>query len=269
MTTCLSLALLLLASGCQQKLFESESVHCERCEAQVESEHVGEAQAAQDRAQVHVTLSKEDHVMTLDGKLNEEVWRSSQRHVMAIAKDQSGEILEGGSVSFLMDRHHLYIGFDLVDTDVVQESDRDQDKHFLSGDLIELFIKPTDEKYYWEIYITPNDKKSIFHFLGPGRGFLPSSYLGDPSSIGVKAHVRGSMNDPSDVDDGWSGEMKLPLELFKKGAKSLSMDGEWSILIGRYNYSIHLPKVELSTQPLISQEYFHLVDEWARLRFQP
>ena len=243
------LLLILLMVGCQKK---------------------GDVTQGENFKRKHVVVHILNGEMSIecDGALNEPIWKMAHFHDMKIPSDQNGNINEGGKVYFLVDDHYLYLGLSMVDTDIVQESDKDQDMHYASGDLIELFIKPANKKFYWEIYITPNEKKSIFHFLSSGRGFLPSSYMGDPSGIQVKAVVDGTLNDPSDIDKGWTGEMIIPLELLEKEGVELEADNPWEILIGRYNYSVHLPKVELSTFPLISKESFHMHNEWSKVIFQ-
>ncbi len=49
----------------------------------------------------------------------------------------------------------------------VAEGKEDQLHHYQMGDLVELFLKPEDYTWYWELYATPIGKKTNFWFPAP------------------------------------------------------------------------------------------------------
>lgn len=151
-----------------------------------------------------------------------------------------------------------------TDSDVVAEGTEDGQHHYKLGDVAELFLWPEDHPWYWELYVTPACKYTSFFFPGPGRLGLPSAF-DNHAVLEVAAHVRGTLNDWSDRDRGWTAEMAVPVAALTQRGEVWGPGASWRVLVGRYNYSAHLPSVELSCLPKISRTNFHLRDEYGVL----
>ena len=122
---------------------------------------------------------------------------------------------------------------------------------------------PEDRTWYWELYVTPHGRQSSFFYPSPGR-MLPSTFR-DHMRLRVAAQVDGTFNDWSDRDRGWTAEMVVPRQELTKRGEAWGPGAVWRIFVGRYNYAVHLPAVELSAMPAVSRTSFHLRDEFARL----
>ena len=84
----------------------------------------------------------------------------------------------------------------------------------------------------------------------------------------VNAFVDGVLNDWRTRDQGWSAEFAIPLgELAEQGVP-LDAQHPWRVLIGRYNYSAHLPHKELTMYPRLPKNAYHNQEHWARLVIQ-
>lgn len=204
--------------------------------------------------------------VTLDGTLDDPVWQRATSYVLTLSRDREGFPHESASVQLAYDKTHLYVAVDAADSDVLQESSKDQDFHFKTGDVVEVFLKPKEAGHYWELYITPNQKKTVFFFEGLGRRYLPSAYEQDPGWLQVAARVKGSLNDLERRDIGWSGEMAIPLEELARKGIPLNASNEWTVLIGRYNYSAEMPNKEITMAPTLPKTQFHETGEWADLK---
>ena len=214
----------------------------------------------------------------LDGKLDEKAWaaapayslvlplKSSSSLPESMQKNIGDNIREKGTVKLLWDDNYLYVGAELEDSDVMNEGKDDQTHLYTTGDLIEVFLKPADENYYWEIYGAPNNKKTWFFYPSRGRLVFPAcaGYL--PKDLHVAAAVDGTLNNWRDRDKGWTIEMAIPIkELTAYGAK-FDNSANWTVFFGRYNYSAYLQKPELSGYPQLSNVSFHIFEEYAKLR---
>jgi hypothetical protein len=199
---------------------------------------------------------------TLDGRLEEQAWRDAPPHPLTRLGDQS-PLEEPGTVRFAWDDEHFYAAFDLVDRDVVQEATEDQQHHYRTGDVAELFLKPAERPHYWEFYVTPNGLKTAFFYPGRGRLGLPSA-LQYTSGIRVAAHVDGSLNDWGDTDRGWTAEVAIPLAELSAAGVRFAPDVAWTAAAGRYNFGVHLNHVELSSFPPMTRN-FHQHESWAPL----
>ena len=168
---------------------------------------------------------------------------------------------------FAWDDNFLYMAVEFTDSDVVAEGTEDGEHHYAKGDVAELFLWPEAHSWYWELYVTPNSKQSSFFFPGPGR-ILPSSFTNNLRMC-VAAQVQGTLNNWSDRDQGWTAEMAVPVKELTRRGEAWGLDAAWRVLVGRYNYSVHLPAVELSAMPRMSRTDFHLRKEYSRLHLMP
>ena len=71
---------------------------------------------------------------------------------------------EGASVRFGWNAAGLYVSAELEDSCLISTNRADEQLHFETWDVLELFIKPADDFYYWEMYATPFGNKSTLFF---------------------------------------------------------------------------------------------------------
>ncbi|MFA5863867.1 MAG: carbohydrate-binding family 9-like protein [Phycisphaerae bacterium] len=207
--------------------------------------------------------------ITIDGKLDEPVWKTARVYTMNLSKDKVGEgkdLQEAGEVRLAWDENYFYVGVKFYDSDIVAEGKQDQLHHYRMGDLCELFLKPNDHPWYWELYVTPMGKKTSFWFPTRGRLGLPSCFE-YTCGLKVAAQVTGTLNNWRDKDCYWTGEMAMPIkDLTDEGAK-FGPRIDWRILVARYNYSVSLTTTgpELSATPQLSVSNYHVLEEYAKL----
>ncbi len=132
------------------------------------------------------------------------------------------------------------------------------------GDLVELFLKPEDYTWYWELYATPTSKKTSFWYPGRGRVGLESGFQYE-CGLQVAAENNGTVNKWEDRDRYWTAEMAMPIRDLTSRGETFRPGSKWWILIGRYNYSRYLPRREFSMFPQLSQTDFHLCEEYGIL----
>jgi len=204
--------------------------------------------------------------INLDGKLDEPGWQNAPVYPLVVADDVKDPLLEGGKIRLAWDDKYFYLGAELVDSDVVAEGEKDQLRQFLLGDVVELFLKPDDQTWYWELYVTPRGNKSSYWFPGRGRVSLDSAFNPYECGLKVAATYDGTLNNWQDVDKGWTAEMAMPISELTKRGESFGPRATWRILVGRYNHSRYLYLKELSATPKLSITNFHTLKEYAILR---
>ena len=204
----------------------------------------------------------------LDGRLGSPEWTAADVWQFSRLEERpeelGPELNEKGCVRMLRSENFLYVGVEMDDSDVVQQGTRHQTHLYSKGDTIELFFKPADDTYYWEMYGTPNELKTTFFYPSRSYVFLPNSEAPLPE-FEVKAHIDGDFNNWQTVDKGWSIEFKLPLKTFEQYGAKFRPGHSWQFLIARQNYSRRLPFKELSTVPAIKQADFHLIRQYGFL----
>jgi hypothetical protein len=205
--------------------------------------------------------------VVLDGKLDDPVWKSAPKYPLALSvktQELRPGLQDPGTVQFAWDDEFFYAAFDFQDGDIVQEADKDQKHHYQTGDVAELFLKPKEETWYWEMYATPNALKTAFFFPGRGRLGLPSGFK-HHSDLQTAATVEGTLDAWTDHDTRWVAEMAIPRRELAKAGIPLDPSHPWRIFVGRYNYSRYLPFKELSMMPPQVEDSYHLYEGWADL----
>jgi hypothetical protein len=228
------------------------------------------------KAEVKAVYTSEP--VKIDGNLNEKAWANAPSYKLAIPKktyDRQPECikqkvdadkLENGEYKLLWDKDYLYVGVNFSDSDLYAYGKENEMHHYGQGDVAEVFIKPENDTYYWELYVTPAGKKTSFFI--PGRGCLMGPNLTTcPINTKVAAKIQGTLNKWQDKDNGWTAEMAIPRkELEQHGAK-FNPDEKWNIFLARYNYSRYLPEKELSSFPRQANvPSFHIWEEYGKLK---
>ena len=139
--------------------------------------------------------------------------------------------------------------------------------HYRLGDLCELFLKSVEKPYYWELYVTPAGKKTSFFFSSKDSLKSPGSFESYTCDLKVAANNNGTLNDCNDIDTNWTGEMAMPIKDIEAQGCKFGPGYQWTVFIGRYNYSVYFDGEELSMSPRLSRTSYHLTDEYAILEF--
>ena len=212
----------------------------------------------------------------VDGVLDEAVWQQAIAYSFvkypfrAGGREEKGEApVEGGEARLAWDNEFLYVAVTFKDSDLVAEGKEDQLYHFKMGDTVEVFLKPADQTWYWELYATPKGNKSSFFIPGRGRQGLDSTARYECGLI-VRAKHEGTLNHWEDKDAGWTAELAIPVKDLTARGEVFRPDSGWFILVSRYNYSRYLLKKEISTaMPLIDfGPSLHSYEGWAELRLE-
>ncbi len=206
----------------------------------------------------------------IDGKLSAAEWNKSGLYPLQplLYDDRLGGVLhEKGTVRMLMSEKFLYVGLDLEDSDIVAQGTEDQTHLYQMGDTIELFFKPGNDTYYWEMYGTPNELKTTFFYPSRSYVFVPQSAAPKPD-FEVRTHLNGTMNNWQSPDKGWTIEFKIPLKTFEQFGAKFRPGEDWRFLIARQNFSRRLPLKELSTIPSVRKADFHIIEQYGKLNLE-
>ncbi|MBO7328272.1 MAG: carbohydrate-binding family 9-like protein [Lentisphaeria bacterium] len=174
---------------------------------------------------------------------------------------------EPATVKYLYDDKYFYVLADMVDSDVMTTGTKSGSHFYLEGDLLEVFIKPANANYYWEIYGTPNKLDTRFYFGSRSAVGLPSGFTHKDVGIKVAVKVNGTFNNPSDRDKSCKTLVAIPLTELNRphltkenpaGTAPFAPGETWLVLAARYNYSCHMDTLELSSFPQIYGGYHNL-----------
>lgn len=205
----------------------------------------------------------------IDGKLSSPEWKKAAVWKLARPLERPEELgpnlIEPGDVRMLHSRDYIYVGITMEDSDIVQQGTHDQMHFYTMGDTIELFFKPEDDTYYWEMYGTPNELRTNFFYPSRSYVFLPGSAAFVPEFT-VKAQIDGEFNNWRQSDRGWTIEFKLPKRTLEQYGAKFQTGHRWRFLIARQNYSRKLPIKEVSTVPAIQIQNLQMIQQYGLLK---
>lgn len=204
----------------------------------------------------------------IDGKLNEKSWEKAEK--LSFQALDGYFCTENGVAKIIWDNEYIYVGAKLYDSDIVQESNKNWVHHYKTGDVMEVFLKPNGKRNYWEIYATPNSKKTAFFYYSKGRLGLPSCLAAKMPGLIVASICNGTLNNANDRDQFWTTEIAIPRKQLEKHGGQILPGGKWIFLVSRYNYSAYFDtrkELSLTGKPAGGGGY-HNFKSWKSIIFK-
>ena len=229
--------------------------------------------ATPDAFRPKIQIAKVDNFDLANG-IDHPAWKNVPAHQLMCLVYSMGDMYrrpsEPATVQYLYDDRYLYVRTELIDSDIMTYGTQNGSHLYREGDLVEIFIKPGNAHYYWEIYGTPNQLNTRFYFPSRGSIGTPSSFRHVDAGIKVFSRIDGTFNDPSDRDRSYIVLVAIPLAELNRphltgdhpaGTVPFAPGEDWRIQTARYNYSRYLNDIELSSFPQTyggyhSLEYF-------------
>jgi|GEM_PF-473001 len=136
--------------------------------------------------------------ITVDGKLDEPIWKAAQPLLMQQAKGHGGGLVSKPCGKLLWDKDGIYVGFTCSGKPVINKGDV-----WFGSDNIELFLSPGTEKAtYYQFAVTPgNDFSDGYKVEKPMEAALTTKW----DCEGLKRAV-------TVTDNSWTLEMFIPFK---------------------------------------------------------
>lgn len=205
--------------------------------------------------------------ITIDGRLDERAWQDAPE-VGPFSLSWLGPghpAARATRAKLLWDRTALYVAADMDDGDLYADITA-HDGDTWDNDVFEVFLKPAVGKpAYYEFQVTPRNTQ--FDVFVPRRGHV--SRFRRLHDFGIESAVvlRGTLDDWTDRDEGWSVEIRIPWAgLVHTGGRPEPGD-EWRFALCRYDYDVEREHPELSTCADLTHAYFHRHEEYRPLVF--
>jgi hypothetical protein len=210
----------------------------------------------------------------IDGRLDERVWFEASRlgpfvGVSTGRYDERSPVQ--GEVRVTWDDAFFYAGFEVRDKDVRGGFPADAiDPHLWERDTVELMLDPDgdgDNVDYYELQVSPQNlvfDSQFDTYNGPKGG--PAGPFGhqewsakQTSAVGLRA----TMDEPSDEDDGYTIELKVPWASFTKARENPPKPGAtW-----RMNFYAMQNNGGVAWSPILGQGNFHRASRFGKVTF--
>lgn len=167
----------------------------------------------------------------IDGRLDDGPWQRAPLcgpFVDVGSGRQNPALPVQGNARLLWDDQFLYVGFEVRDQKVRGGFPADaRDPHLWERDTVEIMIDPDgdgDNKDYYEIQVNPQnlvfDTQYDDYNAPNGNGKGPFGHEEWSAGLTSAVEVHGSLDDDSDVDEGYTVELKLPWASLAKAKSS-------------------------------------------------
>ncbi len=235
------------------------------------------AATANDKAVPEITVPRmRSESPTIDGSLDERAWFEAVRigpfvNVGTGHYDAKGSVQ--GEARITWDDQALYVGFNVRDKSIRGGFPADAvDPHLWERDTVELMIDPDgdgDNKDYYEIQISPQNLVFDSHFDnynapkgGPAGPFGHQEWSSNLKSAVV---LRGTIDEPGDVDEGYTVEARIPWESFGKAqAKPPKPGDRW-----RMNFYAMQDNGGVAWSPILGKGNFHRASRFGKVVWGP
>ena len=173
----------------------------------------------------------------IDGDLSDSVWNQAQPMKVFYAYQSGGDPPAAAtSARILWDEDYLYVGLEMADVDIrsacALRGSCGRDANLFQGDVIELFVKEsTASARYHEFEWSPLGEEFDARF---DRVRFGAPGIGWNSGMRSAVQVRGTVDNPSDSDRGWTVESAIPLADFE--LSSIEVGSQWRFTVARYDY---------------------------------
>jgi len=199
-----------------------------------------------------------------DGLLDDAAWKQLSAHSLVQPQDYTskGHILrEEGSCRFLCANGNLYLSAEFDDSFLITSGEKDGDDLY-HGDCCEIFIKPSGQPFYWEIWISPDGLRTVVKWSKKDN-IESKGRLIEGREIRAAVTIKRTPAHGAENAGGWILNAAIPLP----DVSGLE-PGAWNILIARQNYDGSLSKEtrELSSFPQLLKSSFHRTEEYFRLK---
>jgi len=150
--------------------------------------------------------------ITVDGRLDEAVWRKTDTTAdfVDITGDSSRAPRFRTTAMMAWDERCLYVGASIEEPNVWATL-TERDAVIFHDNDFEVFIDPDgDTHQYYELEINALNTVWDLLLVKPYRDGGPAVNAWDIKGLETAVHVYGTINDPGDVDRGWTVEMAIP-----------------------------------------------------------
>ena len=196
------------------------------------------------------------HPPRIDGVLDDVAWREAPAVELVASNDGHRPSLKT-LARLTYDSTNLYVGFECEDPDVWGTLLKHDDPIY-NEEVVEIFIDADgDGKTYNELQVSPNNVTFDASFV-TRRSDLATAMAWE-SGMKTAVKVRGTLNDPSDRDEGWSAEMQIPLAALTAVPQLPPQKGaRWRVNLYRLE---HLQRTQVEGQafsPVFVGDFHHL-----------
>lgn len=193
----------------------------------------------------HYIIRKVNESITIDGKSHEAKWSEAEwtDDFIDIEGDKRPKPYLKTRVKMLWDTSYLYFYAELEEPHIWATITKRDEVIFYDNDF-EIFIDPNGDTHnYFEFEVNAFNTVWDLMLTKPYRDGGDAFDNWDIKGLESAVNLSGSINNPNDIDQGWSIEIAIPLEVLKEGSnvKVPPREGDvWRINFSRVQWETEI-----------------------------
>jgi hypothetical protein len=204
--------------------------------------------------------------IAIDGKLDDAAWAtaSAPLTLQFLWESQTGA-KQKTFARLLWDAQALYIGYDAEDADINARFEQRDDPTY-RDDALEFFINPDpkQETLYYGFEI--NARGVLYDYLNYNSRTLFKRY--DATGLKIATSLRGTLNERTDTDNGWSLEVALPWPNFEELSRRPPVAGAiWKANFNRWDGVEPNRRMSIWSDPQNTNSWPHVPARFGELVF--
>ena len=209
------------------------------------------------------TVTRASKAPVLDGVLDDAAWKGAQPVVLRGSFDGRPAQLRT-EARLVYDDAALYVAFDVEDPDLWGTL-KQRDDPIYEQEVVEIFLDANaDGRTYNELQVSPHNVYFDAYFPARRQGMDKTWDSG--MTTGLK--LRGTLDDPSDRDEGWTVELRIPFARLAEVPHVPPRKGDrWRFNLYRLEHHQRRAVEGQAFSPLFVGD-FHALPRFAWLTFQ-
>jgi len=204
--------------------------------------------------------------ITVDGKLDEAAWTSAAAPVtLQFLWDNQTGAKQKTSVRVMWDAQALYLGYEADDADVTARFLQRDDPTY-QDDAVEFFVNPDPKQEVVYYGFEMNARGVLYDYLNYNSRTLFKRW--DSTGVKVATTIRGTLNERTDTDAGWTLEASIPWANFEELSRRPPVAGAvWKANFNRWDGVAPARRMSIWSDPQNTESWPHVPSRFGELIF--
>jgi hypothetical protein len=204
--------------------------------------------------------------ITVDGKLDEPAWTnaSAPLTLQFLWENQTGT-KQKTYARVVWNAQALYLGYEVEDTDINARYLQRDDPTF-QDDAVEFFINPDPKQEVMYYGFEMNVRGVLYDYLNYNSRTLFKRW--DATGMTIATTIRGTMNERTDTDTGWTLEASIPWANFEELSRRPPVAGTvWKANFNRWDGVAPARRMSIWSDPENTTSWPHVPSRFGELLF--
>jgi hypothetical protein len=204
--------------------------------------------------------------VTIDGKLDDAAWAGASPAVtLQFLWDSQTGAKQETRARVVWDAQAFYVGFDADDADITARFEQRDDPTYMD-DAVEIFINPDPKQEALYYGFEMNARGVLYDYLNYNSRTLFKRY--DATGVKIGVSLRGTLNNSTDTDKGWSLEAAIPWANFEELSRRPPVAGTvWKANFNRWDGVRPNRRMSIWSDPQNAESWPHVPSRFGELAF--